>query len=257
MLAARDSTLPGCKRSFPELLLEDIRKPLELIGSPGNLSTEKWWVRIHDPSRSERDSHNRCVLNCLVGERALLNVCACYDGLPNVRGVGTIRTDATIGCSVLRMMDMIASPLARERGRLSETLPIRVAHKITSKAEVGPRGRRIPCAFSRRPVSGPKRKRSPTGKFDGTLVQVHSILHCQAAWGCLEVALSLARSLSLSLSGQCCCPPSLCLSVFPRWRVRMPCGRSFRSFAEREMCLGGRIYCNACNCHVLLLKSAR
>jgi hypothetical protein len=31
--------------------------------------------------------------------------------------------------------------------------------------------------------------------------------------------------------------------IFPAHQAH--CGRSFRPFAEREMCLGGRIYCNA------------
>jgi hypothetical protein len=109
---------------------------------------------------------------------------------------------ATIAFSVLRMIYMIASPLVRECGQISEVL---VRHVLRAKApladyirEAG--GGRAPATGTRR-GSGPKRNRCPAGKFEGTLVQVH----CPKKKGmglprrsrCVSRALDLSVSLAL------------------------------------------------------------
>ena len=137
---------------------------------------------------------------------------------------------ATIAFSVLQMIYMIASPLVvvvvwTTLGGFSYDMCCAQKHCLPISERLEGAVRR-PLALGE--ARGPKRNKSPAGKFEGTLVQVHCPKKGNEA-ASKSLCLSRSRSLCLSRSQESAAAPLSLLSVSLRWRVQMPYSRSVRS----------------------------
>jgi hypothetical protein len=133
---------------------------------------------------------------------------------------------------IFRFADDIYDSVAPGSRSVDNSRRVLVRHVLRAKALRSPISERLEGAV-RRPLAlgearGPKRNKSPAGKFEGTLVQVHCPKKRNEA-ASKSLCLSRSRSLCLSRSQESAAAPLSLLSVSLRWRVQMPYSRSVRS----------------------------